>query len=328
MLRIVGEDTILTCKACGFASNEEKAPTILHKIQSFTPDSSSTCAAGVDSLQHASPLLHQILESNSIHRDSITGIILNCKSRRHLAIIPKGRKLNMIKMEKNCGLVDAIVDHGGDDAEHIHQLDSVIIDHNLVDGDKPVSPVVDKMPRLQVSDMVTAADGDICPSCFLGGKSIDTSKNTLTSQRAIEVGHTFYLGTKYSAALDCNFKTKQDKMVPMEMGCYGIGVSRLIGAVAEESRDKDGLKWPESIAPFRGCIIMALGKNSKDIDVDQVVSRVLKDHDGFTRDDLIFDDRDVSFGFKMKDALLVGYPFIFIAGKSFVETGKLEVKKR
>lgn len=276
--------------------------------------------------------MNDILKSNCIQRDSVTGIIVKSKLEQHLAIIPRGRELNMIKLEKNCGLANVTVELVDDGFDGHRLIDSIIVDHNLVEADALVTDGANTKLRLQVADMITAVEGDLCPICFDDGNNDrlkeKSSFNTLTSQRAIEVGHTFYLGTKYSAALDCNFKNNQDKEVPMEMGCYGVGVSRLVAAIAEVSRDKDGLKWPEPIAPFRGCIIMALGKNSNNVSIDQIVSKILCDHDDFTRDDLIVDDRQVSFGFKMKDALLIGYPFVFIAGKSFLETGQLEVRKR
>ncbi|KAJ3331025.1 hypothetical protein HDU91_003432, partial [Kappamyces sp. JEL0680] len=168
-------------------------------------------------------------------------------------------------------------------------------------------------------DLIDAQHGDSCPSCLDG---------TLRKKTAIEVAHTFYLGKKYSVPLDAAFKTARGQQEHFEMGCYGIGVSRLIAAVAEASRDADGLVWPRSIAPYSAVVVPALSKSTGAAQSLERVQDLLAQTGAVDATQVVLDDRDVSFGFKMKDALLVGYPTIVVAGKRFLEEGLLEVHDR
>lgn len=269
-------------------------------------------------------LLQTIAQSLSVSRAAIAILVKNRDQntiqKHFLLIIPRERDTNAIKLEKNCGLLGFVQE---DKPPESIDLESIIMDANLLSKKSKKSSFVEGV-KLEIADIISADEGDLCPSC---NKVDESSTNSLEATKAIEVGHTFYLGTKYSSPLSCTFKNKDDKVIPMEMGCYGIGVSRLIAAVAEVTRDKDGLRWPESISPFRGCLILSLGKESS-AEIDDILKLVLDLNIGLKENDLIVDDRDFSFGFKIKDALVVGYPYIFIAGKSFLETGQIEVRKR
>jgi prolyl-tRNA synthetase len=110
------------------------------------------------------------------------------------------------------------------------------------------------------------------------------------------------------------------------MGCYGIGVSRLIASVVEVSPDKDGIIWPDVIAPYSTCVITAPGKSG--LSHNHLVADLQSKWKGRDLNDVIIDDRDLSFGFKMKDALLIGYPQIIVLGKSYLDRGLFEVHNR
>jgi prolyl-tRNA synthetase len=156
-------------------------------------------------------------------------------------------------------------------------------------------------------DTLESGKKPTCPSCT----------TTLTFQKAIEVGHTFFLDTKYSTPLESNFKSPTDTWEPFKMGCYGIGVSRLVAAIVEVSRDKDGIIWPESIAPYQ-TIVLATKACLDNLDLLQTkINR-----------EWVLDDRDLSMKVKMKEALMVGYPKIVIAGDRFLKEGVLEVHDR
>lgn len=159
------------------------------------------------------------------------------------------------------------------------------------------------------ADYTMRREGDLCPN----------DENTLSAKRAIEIGHTFFLGTRYSSLLNGTFDAESGEREPFQMGCYGIGVTRLIAAIASKRIRKDGIAWPESIAPYRLCII---GNNTATTHhVYDCVEKVL----GL---DLIWDDRDpkrFTMGYKMRDAILQGYPYVVVLGKRFEETGKVEV---
>ena len=155
---------------------------------------------------------------------------------------------------------------------------------------------------------------DACPSC---GKPIDI-------KQAIEVGHTFKLGTKYSDALGAKFLDKDGKELPAVMGCYGIGVTRIIASVIEASNDKDGIIWPSSVAPFRA-VIIAL--NMEDKKVKELADDAYK---GLARSgiDVLYDDRGESAGVKFKDADLIGIPVKIVVGSKNAKKDLVEVKDR
>jgi len=153
-----------------------------------------------------------------------------------------------------------------------------------------------------------------CPKC----------KVPLEKINAIEVGHIFKLGTKYSVSLGANFLDAKGKLQPIIMGCYGIGVSRLISAVIEENHDQDGIIWPRELSPYK-VIIIALDVTDKNI-MDLALS-AYKDLQGFGID-VLLDDRDERAGVKFKDADLLGIPLQLIIGKGAAKDGSLELKNR
>jgi prolyl-tRNA synthetase len=163
-------------------------------------------------------------------------------------------------------------------------------------------------------DLRDAAAGDPCPRC----------EGTLKLVHGIEVGHVFKLGTKYSEALDANYLDEKEQRHPIVMGCYGIGVNRIIAATAETSHDENGLIWPLSIAPYE---VLVIPLNIKDDEVMQVAGR----YDEELRAagvDVLFDDRKARPGVKFKDADLIGIPLRVVIGGKGLKNGEVEVKWR
>ncbi|MDD5518366.1 MAG: His/Gly/Thr/Pro-type tRNA ligase C-terminal domain-containing protein, partial [Candidatus Omnitrophica bacterium] len=141
---------------------------------------------------------------------------------------------------------------------------------------------------------------------------------------AIEVGHIFKLGTKYSASLDANFLDAQGQLKPVIMGCYGIGVSRLISSVIEQNNDKDGIIWPLEVAPYKVMILVLDAGDKKIMDLALAVYQELEKN-GI---EPLLDDRDERGGVKFKDADLLGIPLQVIVGKNSLKDGTLELKIR
>jgi prolyl-tRNA synthetase len=139
--------------------------------------------------------------------------------------------------------------------------------------------------------------------------------------RGIEVGHIFYFGQKYSKALNFSVAGPEGKLIIPEMGSYGIGVSRLVGAIIEASHDDAGIIWPESVAPFRASI---LNLRVGDTICDSMVNAI---YDKFAGNALL-DDRDERAGAKFADADLMGYPWQIIVGPKSAAQGKVELKRR
>jgi prolyl-tRNA synthetase len=153
-----------------------------------------------------------------------------------------------------------------------------------------------------------------CPKC--GG--------AIQVKFAIEVGHTFKLGAKYSGVLGATYLDEKGKENPMVMGCYGIGVNRIAAAAIEQNNDKDGIIWPAGIAPFQVVIIPV---NSTDEKIRDFAERVYEDLNSKGIEALL-DDRDERAGIKFKDADLIGFPFQVIVSDRHIAEGKVEIKNR
>lgn len=163
-------------------------------------------------------------------------------------------------------------------------------------------------------DLVAVQEGDSCACC--GGK--------LTYTKGIEAGHIFQLGTKYSAAMNANFLDENGKAKPFVMGCYGIGVSRLVAAVIEQNHDDKGCIWTKATAPFMVDIIVSNSKKEDEASVGEELYNKLK-HAGIST---ILDDRiNARFGFKMSDFELLGFPYAVVIGKKLAE-GFVEIVDR
>ncbi len=158
-------------------------------------------------------------------------------------------------------------------------------------------------------------DGSKCPQC---------SKDALGKQVAIELGHIFQLGTKYTDALEGLYLDEDGKRKPMVMGCYGIGVSRMIAAIIEVNSDANGIIWPEEVAPFDVEILPLQGNDPESMKLARsYYDELLKE--GF---DVLLDDRDESAGRKFNDADLIGIPWKVIIGKRKLAEGAVELKSR
>jgi prolyl-tRNA synthetase len=183
--------------------------------------------------------------------------------------------------------------------------------------------------------MVPAPDGEdlvlVCPECAAARVFKDGEKETCAKcgkpagkVNTIEVGHIFKLGVKYSEKLGANFQDESGKLKPVIMGCYGIGVSRLISAVIEQNHDKDGILWPREVAPYH-VIVLPL---------DVAEGRIMEKAMGIYKDlkgegiEVLLDDRDERAGVKFKDADLLGIPLQVIIGKDALKNGTLELKVR
>ncbi|WP_306256827.1 proline--tRNA ligase [Pararhizobium sp. IMCC21322] len=144
------------------------------------------------------------------------------------------------------------------------------------------------------------------------------------SARGIEVGHIFYFGTKYSDPMNARVAGPDGVDVPVHMGSYGIGVSRLVGAIIEASHDENGIIWPEAVAPFQiGLISLKAGHEATDAACDELYARLTKA--GMS---VLYDDRDMRAGGKFASMDLIGLPWQLIIGPKGVESGEIELKNR
>lgn len=167
----------------------------------------------------------------------------------------------------------------------------------------------------QFADIRQARTGDQCPRCQGG---------TFATHRGIEVGQTFYLGTKYSKALNATYLDAQGQQHPMEMGCYGIGITRTVAAAIEQHHDENGIIWPMPLAPITVQVVpvnwndATLRQTAEDLHTQLLSAGV----------DVLLDDRDERPGVKFKDADLLGIPLRVTIGSKTLARGMVELKRR
>ena len=164
-------------------------------------------------------------------------------------------------------------------------------------------------------DLRTVKVGELC---------VETAQ-PLKIRRAIEVGHVFKLGTKYSEKLNATFLAEDGSRHPAVMGCYGIGVTRTLQAVIEQCNDKDGIRWPVSVAPFTVCITpLTVAPESQPMTLARELAATLE----AAGIEAILDDRDERPGVKFKDSELVGFPLRVNLGEKSLAKGEIELKPR
>lgn len=157
----------------------------------------------------------------------------------------------------------------------------------------------------------------------VGDRAVHDPSQQLKSARGIEVGHIFQLGTKYSEAMNATYTNEQGEEIPLHMGCYGIGVSRLAQAAVEQSYDKNGIIWPIAIAPYQVVITVPNITDKQQCDVAETLYQDLLS----AGVEVLLDDRDERAGVKFKDADLIGIPYRLVTGRS-LKQGKVELVKR
>jgi prolyl-tRNA synthetase len=164
-----------------------------------------------------------------------------------------------------------------------------------------------------VVEVATAREGDPSP----------TGKGTLRIRRGIEVGHIFKLGTKYSEAMKCEVANQAQKMVPLTMGCYGLGLGRTVAAAIEQNHDDVGIIWPVPLAPFT-CAVSVLQRDAHVLEAADRLYEGLK----AAGVEVFYDDRDERPGVKFKDLDLIGFPVRVVVGGKGLQRGVVEVSTR
>ncbi|KAI8602078.1 hypothetical protein EDD21DRAFT_372858 [Dissophora ornata] len=351
ILSRVGEDSLLSCASCGYTSNEERAVGIIpsdptKEAKKFrNSDLVSKWIESLDVIPRSAVRINPKLQFGLLKTPSAEETQSDVCTL--IAVATSGdRAVNEIKVSKAFGKVEfagsaeEIKSMLGDD-----KIDKLMlcVDQSLYPGQSPIrakeeeikgavpeelssiARSLDSYSRLQVvyGDYHNCKPGDGCPHCFKNKGLMQPMEMT----RAIEIGHTFMLGTKYSQPLSAMFVGATNTTPePMQMGCYGLGITRLLASIVEASHDRKGIVWPETVAPFRVAIVTSEDEEcqsaaEKAYDVVQEALNV--------KSEVIIDDRkDVTLGFKMKDADLIGYPWLMVIGKGYLRTGNVEVQHR
>ncbi|KAG0198494.1 hypothetical protein BGX28_008048 [Mortierella sp. GBA30] len=355
ILSRVGEDSLLSCASCGYTSNEERAIGIIPT----TPTKAAKKFCNTETVPKWLESLDLVPRSSvRIHPKFRFGVVKTLsldetqpESCTLVAVATSGeREVNEVKLSKAIGKVEL-----AESFEELRPLlgeakvDSMMlcVDQSLYPGQAPIrskdleidSPLPEDLSSLVHSQAIGNKDGrlkviygdyhnctpgDGCPHCIKSKGSHEPMEMT----RAIEIGHTFMLGTKYSQPLNAVFVPATSQIPePMQMGCYGLGITRLLASIIEASHDHKGIVWPESVAPFRVVIVTSEDEGcvSAAENVYDVVNKALNGRSA----EVIIDDRtETTLGFKMKDAELIGYPWMVVVGKGFLRTGMVEVQHR
>lgn len=332
-----GENDVVYCEACGYAANIEKATSGLPKTASrdIGPAVEKFPTPGVVTIEALAKEPYKVAANRQIKT-----LVYIADSKPVIILVRGDDQLNETKLMARTGAVAAR-------PAMVEEIVALL-------GAKPgslgaVANVSAEVPvyadeRLQgANDMTTGAneDGfhlrnvsmerDIKVSQWFDLRTVKVGEpcvkcgKPVKIQRAIEVGHVFKLGTKYSEKLNALYLDEAGKQHPAVMGCYGIGVTRTLQAVIEQSNDKDGIVWPVGTAPYTVCITPLSVKPDS-----EVMKLAEKYYAELTAKgvDVILDDRDERPGFKFKDSELVGFPIRIGIGEKSLAKGEVEIKPR
>jgi prolyl-tRNA synthetase len=342
-----GEDALVYCRTSDFAANIElaEAVALLEKRGAATQALVKMPTPGKSTCEDVAALLGlplaQTVKSLVLATDEKNEAGDIAKSTVWLLLVRGDHELNEVKAGKVPGLkggyrfatVAEIEEHFGTKPGYLGPIGTK----------KPVKVIADRTVA-NMADFVCGANeadfhytgvnwGRDLPepdlvadirNVVVGDPSPD-GKGTLAIQRGIEVGHVFYLGTKYSGAMNANYLDETGKPQPMEMGCYGIGVTRILGAAIEQNNDARGIIWPPAIAPFAAVICPIGYERSAEVKAaaDALHAELLA-----VGIDVILDDRGERPGAMFADWELIGVPLRVVISDRGLKEGQLEVQGR
>jgi prolyl-tRNA synthetase len=342
-----GEDLIAMCEHCGYAANLEKATS---KLDAITDEPSASSAPEEFPTPNVRTIEDLINFPGGAAADrQIKTLIYVAKTDADeqpvVALLRGDHQLHETKLADALGASEVRPAHaeeirallgagagslGGVTAKQRAKASSrelrIVADHalkgraNMTTGankDEHHLRGVDIERDIPVDlwiDLRTVQSGESCPNCEAG--KLDVAK-------ALEVGHIFKLGTKYSDSMGANVLDQNGKEVPIIMGCYGIGVERIMAAAIELGHDADGIVWPPAVAPFDAVVTVTNMKQQELKDAGEKLYREMR----AAGLDVLLDDRDERAGVKFKDADLIGIPFRVTVGKKIAD-GKVELFDR
>lgn len=335
-----GEDTVAYCESCGYAANIEVAASRIDSVERDA-DSKSIYEISTPNV-HSIDELCEFLEIDETQCAKSRIYIHNDKPV--LILMLGNDEVNETKLEKVLGgnvrpaHPEELKDISGADAGSIGPVGfsersrlktgngRIIADNRLKDANNMFSGAnkndyhiggIDfkrDVPTIEYADFRTVKSGEGCPRC----------ERHLEVFPAIELGHIFKLGTKYSEAMGANFLDENGKEHPIIMGSYGIGVERVMACYIEQNHDEKGIVWNTILAPFQ---VHLIGLNLKKQEIVEACEKIYNDLNKYGIE-VLFDDRDVTAGFKFNDADLLGMPIQVVVGEKKLKENKCEVKVR
>ncbi len=328
-----GEDTLLMCAECGYAANRDTA-TI---NKQYTPKNEDQTILEPKFIptpgKNTISLVGEFLGIDS--KDTIKTMVYVAEEKPYMVVIRGDLDVNETKLANHLGVTEVRFA----EPEELESLGLIkgymspvgltgiktISDNSLIEGRKYVAGanregfhlenVVPKrdFDAFLTCDIAAAREGDPCPVC----------DSKLTVKRGVEIGNTFKLGTRYSEKMGANFQDLKGAAKPLVMGCYGMGVGRLLACVVEENHDQRGIIWPMSVAPYQVHLV-SLGMSDKVRGQSEKVYSCLEEK-GI---EVLYDDRDESAGIKFNDADLLGMPIRVTVSERSLKNGGAEFKLR
>jgi prolyl-tRNA synthetase len=332
-----GEDSLVSCNRCDYAANVQKADVKTQRpsgrnLKEASPPLKKVSTPGMKSVPEVAAFL------NIPPQNFIKTLVYKVDDEELIAVLVRGdHEINELKLCSFLGCREVVLA----DESHVQKathvvpgflgpigLNTRIVADQAIQGMRGAVAGANELNAHLVEvdqerdftpnafgDLRMAAAGDPCPRCDQG---------FLESYRGIEVGQIFYLGQKYSESMGATFLDAEGRERPIEMGCYGIGITRLLAAAIEQNHDDNGIVWPLSIAPVP---VLILPINYKDPAIREATDTLYKDllRRGL---EVLLDDRDERPGVKFKDADLIGIPLRITIGAKALENGCVELRRR
>jgi prolyl-tRNA synthetase len=328
-----GEDTIVISDGCDYAANIEAATRKPRSYDKKDVASGKIATPGTTTIEEVSAFIG--VESSQTIKAVIKKAVFEEESKVVVFFV---RGNDELEETKACNSVDALELEDASEEEIsaaglvagyvglvdlpegiIYRVDNELKNEtNMVCGanekDFHIGGVDVKSDDEKFADLVAVQEGDLCPQ----------SNGTLSYTKGIEAGHIFQLGTKYSQSMGANFLDNNGKSRPFEMGTYGIGVSRLVAAVIEQSHDDKGCIWTKDTAPYMVDIIVSNAKKDEELEAGM---KIYEDLQTAGIETIIDDRKKERFGFKMGDFELIGFPYAIVVGKKLAD-GLVELINR
>jgi prolyl-tRNA synthetase len=338
VLAETGEDSIVSCDSCGYTANVEQAelrrPNQGEGLgQNGQAELASVETPGKKSVEDVAAFL-------GVKKKVVVKTLLFMADERPVAVLIRGdHELNDIKLKKLLGAAELVMA----DDETVRELtgapvgfagpielaaggvklvadDSLrgmadfVVGANALDLHYTGVNLSRDFQLSETHDLRIAKNRDSCGRC----------RGKFRFFRGIEVGHVFFLGTRYTEAMKCVYQDANGREIPMVMGCYGIGITRVMAAAIEQNHDDDGIKWPLPIAPFEAHVLCL---SQDDEEVVGAATGIYNDllERGI---EVVLDDRDIRPGVKFKDADLMGFPYQVVVGRRGIAEGVVEIKER
>ena len=331
-----GEDGIASCPACGYAANLERAERKLAAAGTAAPHTGVAEAVPTPNAR----TIEEVAAFFGLPPSAfVKTLVYVADGKPVMVCVPGDRDVNEVKLKrflkaKAVALADARTVEEVTGApvgfagpvkpakadvpvyaeSALEGASGVVVGANQADTHLKNVDLARDAKVTAYADLVICGAGDLCPKC---GKPMEL-------KRGIEVGQVFKLGTKYTDAFKAVYKNDQLKENVMIMGCYGVGVTRTMQAVVEQSHDKDGIIWPASVAPFQ-VVLDLLDPDNADVAKVAFDLEAQLEAAGI---DVIVDDRAERPGVKFKDADLIGFPVRVVVGAKGLANGGVEVKRR